>query len=272
MNPSRQTLFLSLTLLALWGHHVFGQQREVTHRGEQWFQYNNITHLNEKSMLFGNAGVRWKDGFDTFSIFFGRLGGSCAITDNIRVATGFTYVEFYNEDHRYQVEYRPYEELFVRGNGDKLRLNHRFRFEQRFYNPVVEGKVQSDNIFALRLRYALMTGFDLFSLSKTRPDCKFRINISDEVMFNAGDHIVHNVFDKNRFIVMPTVQFNRWMSVSVGWNNQFASTTTAGHYIYTNALWVHFTHTLHLSKKTHGQDEEFTLPPANSNFQQASAD
>lgn len=251
-----------LLFAMLFTGFLFCQEKTVTRRGEQWFQYNNQTHLNENWTLFGNTGARWKDGFEEFAIFFGRIGASYAMSEKIGVSTGFTYVEFYADKDQYQVEFRPYEEVLIRDTGEHtVKLNHRFRFEQRFYNPVVNGSIQSDNIFALRFRYALMTGFTLFRLSKNNPDAKFRINISDEIMFNAGKNIVYNVFDKNRFVISPAVQLNKWISLALAWNNQFASSSSeAGHYIHTHALWLHVTHTLNLSKKKIGEIKE-NLPP-----------
>ena len=247
MTKSYHPLFL----LLLFTGFLFGQEKTVTHRGEQWLQYNNITHLNEKWSLFANTGARWKEGFDEFAIFFARLGASYALNKNVRLASGLTYVELFANKDLNKVEFRPYEELFVRGTGEHaIKFNHRFRFEQRFYNPAIDGKIQSDNTFALRFRYALMTGFTLFHLSKDNPNSKFRINISDEVMFNAGRNVIYNVFDKNRFSIGPAVQLNKWVAITVAWTNQFTSSSTeAGHYIDTNALWVHLTHTINLSKK-----------------------
>ena len=269
MNKINIALHIILIWTLLGSGQLQAQEKTISHVGEQWLQYNNLTHISEKWDLFANAGGRWKDGFEKFAILFGRIGAGFSPNDKIRLATGFTYVEFYSEGNRYQVELRPYEELLLRGNVFKLRLSHRFRFEQRFYNPVIDGSIQSDNRFALRFRYALMTGFTLFKLSKTNPDSKFVLNISDEVMINAGRDVVYNVFDKNRFIISPTLQLNKWVSVAVAWNNQFASTKTAGHYVLTNALWVHLSHTINLSKKeTEDLQKDFPQPPSSNGLQQ----
>ena len=117
----------------------------------------------------------------------------------------------------------------------------------------MDGHIQSENTFALRFRYALSTRIPIATLSKENPDFKLNLGISDEVMINAGKEIVYNVFDKNRFVVSPTVQFNKWMSVALAWNNQFFNTSTAGQYVHTNAFWLQLTHTLHLAHKKDDQ-------------------
>jgi len=229
---------------------LFSQEKEIIHRGEQWLQYNLTAHLNQKWALFGNIGARWRSGFEKYSVFFGRLGGRYTLTDHIKLASGFTYAELHSEGSRYLVEFRPYEELLVTPSpGKKIGLSHRLRFEQRFFNPVIDNQMQSDNTFAVRLRYALMTRIPIATLSKTNTDFKLSLRVYDEVMVNAGKNIVYNVFDKNRFVVMPTLQFNKWMSVALGYNYQFFNTSTAGEYVHTDALWFHLSHTLNLSKK-----------------------
>ncbi|MEZ4811077.1 MAG: DUF2490 domain-containing protein [Allomuricauda sp.] len=265
MNKTNRALHIILIWTFLGSTRLLAQEKTITHAGEQWLQYNNLTHISEKWDLFINGGGRWKDGFEEFTIFFGRIGAGFSLSDKTMLATGFTYVEFYDDGNRQQVEFRPYEEILLRGSVLRFRLNHRFRFEQRFYNPVIDGDIQSDNSFALRFRYAIMTGFTLFKLSKTNPDSKFVLNISDELMINAGKDVVYNVFDKNRFIITPTFQLNKSVSVAVAWNNQFGSTTTAGHYVHTNALWVHFSHTINLSKKdTRDRENDYMQPPSST--------
>ncbi|GLU45035.1 hypothetical protein Musp01_26590 [Muricauda sp. NBRC 101325] len=248
---------------------LFSQEKEIIHRGEQWLQYNNTVLFNKHWSVFGNTGVRWRDGFESFSVFFGRVGGRYVLTDHVRIATGFTYAELYGDGERKQAEFRPYEEILVVPTaGKKFGLSHRFRFEQRFFNPVVDGKMLSENSFAVRFRYALSTKIPIANLSKENPDFKLSLGISDEVMVNAGKNVVYNVFDKNRFVVTSTVQFSKWMSVALAWNNQFFNTVNAGQYVHTNALWLQLSHTINLSKKNVEElEQEYhdPIPPNSAN-------
>lgn len=256
--PIRSTFWIvGMLVLFLIPTEVASQEKEIIHRGEQWLQYNLNTILAEKWSMFGNLGFRWRDGFEEHTFFWGRAGCRYSLTPTIRVATGFTYVEFKGEGSTYQVEFRPYEELLVvPKKGKKIGFSHRFRFEQRFYNPVVDHKVQSGNTFAVRLRYALSTRIPIAKLSESNPDCKLILAISDEVMVNAGKEIVYNVFDKNRFVITPTLQFNKWMSMALGYNFQFFNTTKAGQYIQSDVMWFHLSHTFNFSKKKMEDIEE----------------
>ncbi|RIV45917.1 DUF2490 domain-containing protein [Flagellimonas pelagia] len=243
-----------LLLTLLWPNQDNAQEKEIIHRGEQWLQYNLNIITSEKWNLFGNTGTRWRDSFEKYTLFFGRIGAGYNLNSTIRLSSGFTYAELKREGATYLAEFRPYEELLVRANpAKKFGVSHRFRFEQRFHNPVIDGEIQSENTFAVRFRYALSTRIPITALSKENPDFKLSLGISDEIMINAGKEIVYNVFDKNRFVVSPTVQFNKWMSVALAWNNQFFNTSTAGQYIHTNAFWLQLTHTLNVS---HKKDED----------------
>ncbi|SDQ78954.1 Protein of unknown function [Flagellimonas zhangzhouensis] len=268
----KQTQTAHITILTLCFFNMallFSQEKEIIKRGEQWLQYNNTVLLSEHWSVFGNAGARWRDGFESFSVFFGRVGGRFVLTDHVRVASGFTYVELISNGDRRLAEFRPYEELLVVPTaGKKFGLSHRFRFEQRFFNPIVDDKIQSDNTFAVRFRYALSTKIPIAKLSKDNPDFKLSLGISDEVMLNAGKNVVYNVFDKNRFVITSTVQFSKWMSVALAWNDQFFNTSSAGQYVHTHALWLHVSHTINLSKKNVEElEQEYhdPIPPNSAN-------
>ena len=64
------------------------------------------------------------------------------------------------------------------------------------------------------------------------------LNVGDEVFFNAGKNIVYNIFDQNRILVSPTVQFNKNFAVSLTYNYQFAATSTAATFNRTNVVWL----------------------------------
>jgi hypothetical protein len=131
-------------------------------------------------------------------------------------------------------------------------ITHRYRIEERFFNPVVNGSIQTPNTFNFRFRYAAMISVPLFGLSKTNPDTKFLLNFGDEVFINAGRGIVHTIFDQNRIIISPSFQLSKKMTVSLTWSRQYASTATRASFKRTNITWLQVRHTLdfaHLKEK-----------------------
>ena len=104
---------------------------------------------------------------------------------------------------RIRPEIRPHQELTLSQPLGKLTLNHRYKVEERFF-----GRTSAEpSEFNVRFRYKLEAQIPL-TLAGQRP---VLLRVYDEVMFNAGKHIVNNVFDQNR--VYASVQvgvFDHW--------------------------------------------------------------
>src|SRR5690606_31654733 len=111
-------------------------------------------------------------------------------------------------------------------SGKKVKFNHRLRVEERFFNPLHNP----NNSFNFRFRYSFAISFTLFKLSKNNPESLFILRINDEIFINAGKETPTQTFDQNRFVVSPTFQLNKSLSISPTWNSQYASTATSGTY------------------------------------------
>jgi hypothetical protein len=240
-------LFLFFFLVA--PRMSFGQQKNVVNGKQQWFQYYNQTKLNDKWTLLFDAGYRWKDGFQESSQYIVRAGVGYNINANIRISSGLAHLGFYSSDKLNKVEFRPYQEVLVHNKFNKIGLVHRYRIEERFFNPVTNGEIQTPNTFNFRFRYSLMVSIPLFKLSKVKKDKVFLINIGDEIFLHAGKSVVNNVFDQNRFIVSPTFKLDESSTLSLTWNSQFASTASQAVFNNTNVFWLQIKHELDFSKK-----------------------
>ena len=228
---------------------LFCQEKIITKSNQIWLQYYNETQLNDKWTLFSDGGYRWKEGFEESTQYIVRAAIGYAIAPDIRTSSGFAHLGFYSSGKISKVEFRPYQEITFKNKYNNLSLNHRFRIEERFFNAVAHGEIQTPNTFNFRFRYALMVSIPLFKLSSENPDSIFLLNIGDEVLINAGKNIINNVFDQNRIIVCPTFNLNKQLALSLTYSSQFASTTTPGNYAHTNVFWVQVKHKLNLKMK-----------------------
>lgn len=224
-------------------HNTTAQNKTVTHENQQWLQYYNETKLNKHWTLLVDASFRWKDGFNENSQFIARTGLGYSIKHNLKIGGGFAYSGFYTLDTLNRVEYRPHQELSL-SSGNKVKFNHRLRVEERFFNPLNNP----NNSFNFRFRYSFAVSFTLFKLSTTNPESLFLLRINDEIFTNAGKETPNKTFDQNRFVVSPTFQLNKNLSISPTWNSQYASTATSGTYRQTNVFWLQIRHSLDLSK------------------------
>jgi Protein of unknown function (DUF2490) len=214
------------------------QSKIVEEGNQQWAQYYGQVKLTEKWNLLADGGYRLGDNFTKKVQYIVRAGIEYTINPSLRLAAGFANLGFYSGQKINKTEFRPYEEMSIKNTFPKFDFNHRFRIEERFFNPVLDGKIERPGTFNFRFRYSFMVGIPMVTLSKKNRDKKILLNIGDEIFFNAGKHIVYNVFDQNRLIISPTVQFSKNFAVSFTCNNQFAATTTAKTYDHTNVAWL----------------------------------
>lgn len=235
--------FIGFVVFAFLIHNTTAQNKTLTHENQQWIQYYNETKLNKNWTLLADASFRWRDGFDENAQFIARTGLGYSIKKNLRVSGGFAYSSFYSQDTLNRVEYRPHQELAL-SSGKKVKFNHRLRVEERFFNPLHNP----NNSFNFRFRYSFAVSFTLFKLSETNPESLFLLRINDEIFINAGNETPTQTFDQNRFVVSPTFQLNKNLSISPTWNSQYASTSKSGTYRQTNVFWLQIRHNLDLSE------------------------
>lgn len=231
------------------------QQKTINRSNQQWLQYYAQMKLSEKWTLLADGGYRATDNFRETVQYIARAGLDYTINPSIHVSAGFANLGFYSSGKENKIEFRPYEELLIKNTFKKFDITHRLRVEERFFNPVINGNFKSPGTFNFRFRYFFMASIPLFNLSKKNVEEKILLNIGDEIFLNAGHEIVYNVFDQNRFIISPTLQFRKSFSVSFTWNSQFASTNTPATYNYTSVAWLQVRHKInfaHQKEMQHG--------------------
>lgn len=237
-------------IFLLWINVLMAQTKNTSTNNQQWLQYYNQIKLNEKWTWVNDGGYRWRGGFEESAQYILRTGIGYSINPNVRILTGFAHLGFFSDHAMNKVEFRPYQELVVKNRFNKIGITHRYRIEERFFNPIVDRSIESPNTFNFRFRYSFMASFPLFGLSKTDPDKLFVLNIGDEIFINAGSSIVNNVFDQNRILISPSFLFSKNLTIALTWNSQFASTTQQASYRYSNIIWFQIKHNLDLNAKS----------------------
>jgi hypothetical protein len=110
-------------------------------------------------------------------------------------------------------EFRMWEQLTINSFLDRIKLEHRYRAEQRWLN----------GIYRNRFRYRLNVVVPL-NHKKIEPKTYF-VSVFDEVFFNnKAPH-----FERNRFSAAVGYQFDKSLSVQAGYLDQYNySLTSAG--------------------------------------------
>jgi hypothetical protein len=228
---------------------TIAQEKTIKRGNQQWLQYYTQMKLSDKWILLADAGYRMANNFRNSSQYLVRAGINYTLSPNIQVGAGFAHFATFSEGKINRDEFRPYEELGIKSKLGNIDINNRVRIEERFFNPVVDGHIKGPGAFNFRFRDALTVNIPLFNLSKTDKDKKILLSIGDEIFLNAGKHIVYNVFDQNRFVISPTIQFSKDLSVSFTYNRQFAATNVAATYNQTNVIWLQLRQKFDLTHK-----------------------
>lgn len=223
-------------------------QKTVRHSDQQWVQYYNQFKLDNHWTLMTDCGFRWADKFSSKVLFIARVGMAYSINSHLRVAAGFASTGAYSSASLSKLEYRPYQELFAAYRYNKVGLQHRFRVEERYFKNVVDGDLQSGHNFNFRLRYQIAANIPLAKLSEKNPDKILSLSIGDEIFINAGREIINNIFDKNRIVIGPAIQFNKQLTVALSYTHQYSQLPAAGTYAHDDIMWFTIRHHLTLSK------------------------
>lgn len=127
-----------------------------------------------------------------------------------------------------------------------LTINHRYKFEARFFHDVENGELVGGYRFSnFRLRYQL--GLD-FSIWKNGKEQAFIAKIKDEIMFNVGNKIVKNTFDQNRIYLAFNYKINNSYAVELGYMNWFQQQKSGTDFYNRDILRFSLFHTINFKK------------------------
>ena len=105
-------------------------------------------------------------------------------------------------------EHRIYQQFISKQAIGKIKIQHRYRFEQRF--------IEDD--FKLRYRYFLSLNIPLLKTNK-----KYYISAYNEIFINASQE---NTFDRNRIYGGLGYQLNSNIKLELGYMNQIFNTSS----------------------------------------------
>lgn len=163
------------------------------HHEVQYRNYNAIGDL-EQLLLRTGIGYNLTENNNNVLLGYGYIHGQ-------------NYVD--NTDDKVKVdEQRIYQQFITRQSFGRVKLQHRYRFEQRWIE---------DQDFKMRFRYFLALNV---ALNKPDMDDKvFYLSAYNEIFLNTKD----NVFDRNRLYGGIGYKINKLVRFEAGYMNQFLS-------------------------------------------------
>ncbi|MFD2244615.1 DUF2490 domain-containing protein [Pontibacter ruber] len=171
--------------------------KQVTYQRIGWVRYSNRLQLSERVAFVAEVDNRvFLSEFreQTFSL---RSAVRYTFHPQIDATLGFTYAQQYPQNPESDLvvpELRPQQDITLKQEIGKVKLNHQYRLEERFIRKTIEDELASGYRFNFRFRYRLQGEVPLWH-GETQ---EVKLVVSDEVMLNAGKSIEYNTFDQNR--------------------------------------------------------------------------
>lgn len=241
MNTIR--LLFILLLLPILGHSQ-SKSKSTTHQEIVWLRYYNKLTIGQRWLLHTEADVRR-------FVFPGRQHQwvlprvylDYRLKSGIDIGAGGAYFlqALPQIDSQTVVtirrEIRPHQEVNYAHTLYKLKVSHRIKVEERFF---LETKDQVQD-FNFRFRYKFQVQVPITASSKKHP---ITLNLFDEIMFNAGSNIVHNVFDQNRIYAGFQTKLSDVWAYEIGYMNWFQQRPSESEFFDRHIVRFTITHAL----------------------------
>ena len=181
-----------------------------------------------RSILYRNLGSNWEVGGGLALFFTGP--------QKIPAATKLIVPEL-----------RPTVDFIYRQKAGLLNINHRYRFEARYYHDVQNNELYDGFSFGnFRFRYQLSLDYPLIKDAKKKPVLSARIY--DEIFLNAGNKIVSNTFDQNRIYGGLLIDASKSFSFELGYLNWFQETSDGKSFYNRNIYRIGINQRINLAK------------------------
>ncbi len=181
-----------------------------------WLLYIGNKQINEKWNIHNEVQYRNYNAIGDLEQLLIRVGLGYNLTDknnNLLLGYGYILSNNYLGDVNEKIsvnEHRIFQQFISKQNVGKLKLSHRYRFEQRFI----------ENDFKLRLRYFL--GLNIPLSKKEIGNNTYYISAYNEIFLNTKT----SIFDRNRVYVGIGYRINNSIKIEAGYMNQFFETTS----------------------------------------------
>lgn len=176
-----------------------------------WLIYIGNKKLNSKWNIHNEVQYRNYNAIGDLEQLLLRTGLGYNVSENNNVLLGYGYIlsENYIGETSDKVsvnEHRIYQQFSTKQSVGNIKLNHRYRFEQRF--------VEDD--FKMRFRYFLGLNIPL-SNQETN---KYYVSAYNEIFLNTKT----SIFDRNRLYAGFGYNINKSLKIEAGYMNQFFET------------------------------------------------
>lgn len=230
-------------------------EKNVDHQSLFWTRYNNQMTLNNKWSIHTEFDNRVFISPFEENLFLIRMVGRYKINKDLELGAGISYFSVATQvpetttDFRIP-EYRGQQDIIWKHEYGNITLAQKFQVEERFFHNADKNGLQPGTTFNWRFRYRLQGEYSCWKNKNQH----LKATIYDEIMFNAGENIVHNTFDQNRIYAALQYGLNKNIAFELGYLNSFQQRPNGFDYFDRDIIRFTFFHKINVQKK------EITMP------------
>jgi hypothetical protein len=224
-------------------------QKQIEEMEQTWIGYFNQSRITNRSGVWIDLHYRLTDHYiREKTIIIARTAYIFYIGEKVRFMGGYAYANRYGRGGVDRVpEHRPWQQVQWIERKRNFTMTHAFRLEQRFRRAVENNALAEGYDFNWRLRYNLSFAVPL-SRKEGGVGIPF-VQLSNEIMVNAGEAIVYNYFDQDRLYAGIGYQFTPELSAHLGHLFVFQHQGAAGMYQHIHGIRLTVSHNMDLRRK-----------------------
>jgi hypothetical protein len=190
-------------------------QKVVHHQSLYWLYYQNQLNFSPK--------IYWVNIIDNRRFFNPDVENQLIFHSRLHYRTGkwdlgggLTLSSIYsqipeNKSTHVATEIRPVVEVSHEQPIGEMRLQNRFRLDNRFLETSTQQSVLDTSVFLLRFRYRLQIRIPL--VKKKDDETILQMRLADEIMLNHKE----NIFDQNRIYATLDYNLNKNFTIELGY-------------------------------------------------------
>ena len=239
-NYPIQIIFIVVFLLSQGNLQIIAQ-KQIDDQLLGWVVYQGNHKLNSQFNVHTEYQWRRANGFSEWQQSLARVGLDYHFNKELTFSGGYAWVVSYPYGSQpiaaQTQENRLWEQVNLAQQLNKLQIQHRYRYEQRWI----------DTVFRQRIRYRAQVIIPLKATYLTKGKGIF-LNVNNELFLGFGNGIEKNILDQNRFISAIGYQFSPDFNIQFGYLNQMIFNANGIQIERNHTLWTAVVYNLNFSK------------------------
>ena len=225
-------------------------EKNVDHQSLLWTRYSNQLSINHKWAIHTEFDNRIFIAPVQENSYVFRIQGRYKINNTLEVGAGYAYFNVTTQDpeqtYDFKVpEYRFQQDITWRQEYGNFGINQRFQVDERFVHKANKDELLEGTTYSWRFRYRLQGEYSFWK----KENQYLKANVYDEIMINAGENIVNNTFDQNRFYAGLQYGMTKNIAFELGYLNSFQQRSSGVDYYARDIIRFTIFHKINLKAK-----------------------